>query len=153
MIGEDIAHSAPRLRGLWPRLVTTGAVNIKKKPFERERSLCYESLLPSTRSRLVMGSCQTQVQVQNLFYDNCWEIRFMLSTQGASRAGLFFQPTVGAWNYFWTVDLCRILFLPMCTSRIYSVFFKITQPPHPTTASPPEYSDLYRKPVFVYNWW
>ena len=43
-----------------------------------------------------MGSCQTQVEVQNLFYDNCWEIRFMLSTQGASRAGLFFQPTVGA---------------------------------------------------------
>ena len=78
-----------------------------------------------------MGSCQTQVQVQNLFYDNCWEIRFMLSTQGVSRAVLFFQPTVGAWNFFWTVDLCRILFLPMCTSRVYSVFiffFKITQP-------------------------
>ena len=37
-----------------------------------------------------MGSCQTQVQVENLFYDN------MLSTQGVSRAVLFFQPTVGA---------------------------------------------------------
>ena len=106
--------------------------------------LCYESLLPSTRSQLVIGFCQytspsqepksglwAPVQVQNLFYDNCWEIRYMLSTQGASRAGLFFQPTVGAWNRFWTVDLCRIFFLPMCT-------FQNHPAPHPTTPSPPQ---------------
>ena len=43
-------------RSLSPRLVTTGVLNLKKKPFERKRSLCCESFLAGT-----------QVQIQNLF--------------------------------------------------------------------------------------
>ena len=60
--------------------------------------------IPLTQCKEPISTASTQVQVQNLFYDNsdnCWEIRFMLSTQGASPAGLFFQPAVGAWNLFW----------------------------------------------------
>ena len=47
--------------------------------------------------------------------------------------------------FFWTEELCRILFLPICTSRIYSVhvyiFSKINQPltpPPPPHSRPPQ---------------
>ena len=45
--------------------------------------------------------------------------------------------------FFWTEKLCRILFLPICTSRIYSVhvcIFSKNQPapqPTPTAPDPP----------------
>ena len=34
------------------------------------------------------------------FYHNSWEIKFMLSTQGASPPGFFFQPTERLWFFF-----------------------------------------------------
>ena len=70
------------------------------------------------------------------FYHNSWKMKFTLPTQGASRAH---------WTcvnvFFWTEELCRILFLPICTSRIYSVH--VNQPaPHPT---PPPHPGLPQK--------
>ena len=56
IIGGALAHSAPRRLSPLPRLVTTGILNVKKNPFQRERALRYESVLPGT-----------QVQIQNLF--------------------------------------------------------------------------------------
>ena len=71
-------------------------------------------------------------------------MKFILSTQGASRTGFFFSPlNVHKCFFFWTEKLCRILFLPICTSRIYSVhvcIFSKNQPapqPTPTAPDPP----------------
>ena len=69
------------------------------------------------------------------FYHNSWEMKFILSTQGASQAPFFFSPLNVRECVFWTEELCSILFLPICTSRIYSVH--VNQPaPHPTPSSP-----------------
>ena len=52
--------------------------------------------------------------------------------------------------FFWTEELCRILFLPICTSRIYSVnvyiFSKINQP---LTPNYPNYSSHLSPPVIL----
>ena len=72
------------------------------------------------------------------FYHNSWEMKFILSTQGASRAALFFSPL--------NVREC-FFFLPICTSRVYSVhvyiFSKINQPP---ITPPPTPSRLRNRP-------
>ena len=126
IIGGAIAHTAQRLRSPWQRLVTTGVVNFKKKPFERKRSLCCESFLAGT-----------QVQIQNLFIITVgkWS-SYCQPREHLER--VFFSATERMWMFFWTEELCRIVFLPMCTSRIYSVhvyiFSKINQsltPPPP----------------------
>ena len=124
IIGGAIAHSA---RGPWPRLVTTGVVNLKKKLFERKRSLCCESFLAGT-----------QVQIQNLFIITVGK----WSSYCQPREHLEQLCFSAHWTYvnvFWTEELCRVLFLPICTCRIYSVhvyiFSKINQPfitPPPT---------------------
>ena len=111
-------------------MVTTGILNVKKKTFQRERALRYESVLPGT-----------QVQIQNLFINNNWEIKFLVSTLRASRAGVFFFfffYCTCVNFFFWTLNLCRILFLPICTSRIYSayIFFLNHPTPHLTIPIP-----------------
>ena len=106
LTGGVTAHSA---RGPWPILVTTGVLNLKKKLFERKRSLCCESFLAGT-----------QVQIQNLFVITVGE----WSSYCQPREHLEQLCFSAHWTYvnvFWTEELCRILFLPICTSRIYSV--------------------------------
>ena len=75
------------------------------------------------------------------FYHNSWEMKFILSTQGVSRTGFFWAHWTCINVFFWTEKLCRILFLPICTSRIYSVHVCIlskNQPaPQPTPRPPP----------------
>ena len=77
----NIAHSTPRLRGPWPRLVTTGIINVKKKPSERGR-------IPLT-----------QVQIQNLFLITVGNERSLCQPREHLRQN-FFRPTVHRWNFF-----------------------------------------------------
>ena len=126
LTGGVTAHSARRP---WPILVTTGVVNLKKKLFERKRSLCCESFLAGT-----------QVQIQNLFVITVGE----WSSYCQPREHLEQLCFSAHWTYvnvFWTEELCRILFLPICTSRIYSVhvyifFLKSTSEMLKTRSSP-----------------
>ena len=59
----------------------------------------------------------------------------MLSTQGASWVGLFFQPTVGAWNFFgeWTY---AGFFSYLCALPGYTVYLYFSKSPSPSPHHP-----------------
>ena len=131
-----MAHSAQRLRGPWPRFVTTGVVNLKKKPLFWEEKILMLWILRSRNAStntiiffiITVGKssshCQPREHLEQGFFSAHWTCVNV---------------------FFWTEELCRILFLPICTSRIYSVhvymFSKINQP---VTPSPPPASEMVR---------
>ena len=68
----------------------------------------------------------TQVQMLKSF--NSMLIKFNVSTQETSCTNFFSSPLYVC-EFFWTIALCREVFL---THRhLQDIFFKITQPPHP----------------------
>jgi len=98
------------------RLVTTGAINVKKKPSEGDTSLCKESLLPKSRSMLK--------SINSLL------IKFNVSTQKTSCQNFF--PAYCTWvNFFFgTIVLCRNFFLR--EMHLQDIFFQN----HPTPPPP-----------------
>ena len=98
-----------------PRLVTTGAINLKKKQSEGNTLLCYGYLF----------YINTQVQMLKSFNSLLIQ-KFSVSAQGTSCQN-FLQPTVHVWNFFGMMVLCRNFFLHICTCRIF--FSKSPTPP------------------------
>ena len=99
-----------------PRLVTTGAINLKKKQSEGNTLLCYEYLF----------YINTQVQMLKSF--NSFLIqKFSVSAQGTSCQNFFSSPLYVREFFLGRWSCAGIFFLRICTCRIF--FFKITPPP------------------------
>ena len=125
--------------GLQPRVVAVpteigyhGSCKFKEKAMWEEKIL----LLWIFLSRNASTNTKT-------IYHNSWEIKVMLSTLGglgSISSRFFFSAHWTCVNFFWTDELCRIPFLPICTSRLYGVhvyiFFQNRPAPHPTPAPP-----------------
>ena len=91
---------------------------------------------------------ERKYKYNNLFYHNSWEMKFILSTQGASRAGYFFSPLnvrecffgqrsyAGSFSY-----LCA---LPGYTVYMYMFFLKSTSPSPPSPPPPPPAPEMVR---------
>ena len=94
------------------RLVTTGAINVKKKPSEGGTSLCKESLLPKSRSMLKSF--------------NSLLVKFNVSTQETSCHKFFSSLLYVREFFFWTIVLCRNFFLTQM--HLQDIFFQN----HPT---------------------
>ena len=72
------------------------------------------------------------------FYHNSWEMKFILSTQGASQAPFFFQPTERAWMCFLDRGVMQHSFLTYMHFQDIQCTCKSTSPsPHPLIPSPP----------------
>jgi len=95
------------------RLVTTGAINVKKKPSEGDTSLCKESLLPKSRSTLKSF--------------NSLLIKFNVSTQETSCQN-FFSSLLYVREFFLDNSLVQEFFL---TQMHLQDFFFQNQPPPP----------------------
>ena len=117
-------------RSLSPRLVTTGVLNLKEKPFERKRSLCCESFLAGT-----------QVQIQNLFIITIgkWSLYcqprehleqvFFFSPLNVHKCFFFGQRSyAGFFSYLYA--------LPGYTVYMSVFFLKINQPLSPPPPTP-----------------
>ena len=119
--------TAQRLRGPWPRLVTTGVVNLKKKPFERKRSFCCESFLAGT-----------QVQIQNLFIITVHAVNPGRTKEHLEQ--IFFCSPLNVREFFfgqmsYAGFLPYLYALPGYKAYMYIFFPKSTSPsPHPRPA-------------------
>ena len=79
-----------------PRLVTTGAINLKKKQFEGNTLLCYEYLF----------YINTQVQMLKSF-TSLLNTKVHCVSTGNILPEFFFQPTLRAWIFWGTMILCK----------------------------------------------
>ena len=107
-----------------PRLVTTGAINLKKKQSEGNTLLCYEYLF----------YINTQVQMLKSFNSLLIQ-KFTVSAQGTSCQN-FFQPSVRAWIFFGDDGLVQESFLTHI--RLQDIFFfsKSLTPPRVNSLAP-----------------
>ena len=126
-----MAHSAQRLRGPWPRFVTTGVVNLKKKPLFWEEKILMLWILRSRNA-----STNT--------------IIFFIITVGKSSSHCqprehleqgFFQPTERAWMFFfgqrsYAGSFSYLYALPGYTVYMYICFLKSTSPSPPPPRPP-----------------
>ena len=81
-----------------PRLVTTGAINLKKKQSEGNTLLCYEYLFYNTQVQMLKSFNSLLIQ------------KFTVSAQETSCQNSFFEPTARAQIFFGTMVLCRNFF-------------------------------------------
>ena len=104
-----------------PRLVTTGAINLKKKQSEGNTLLCYEYLF----------YINTQVQMLKSFNSLLIQ-KFSVSAQGTSCQNFFFfQSTVCAWFFFWDDGLVQEFFSYASALAGYFFFQNYPCPPPP----------------------
>ena len=98
-----------------PRLVTTGAINLKKKQSEGNTLLCYEHLF----------LYKYQVQMLKSFSSLLIQ-KFSVSAQGTSCQN-FFPAHARAWIFWWTMVLCTNFFLTHM--HLHDIFFQNHPPP------------------------
>ena len=99
-----------------PRLVTTGAINLKKKQSEGNTLLCYESLPLLYKYPMLKSFNSLLVQ------------EFTVSVQGTTSWQIFFPAHCTCVNFFGDdVLVQKCFFLRILACRIF--FFKITLPP------------------------
>ena len=94
-----------------PRLVTTGAINLKKKQSEGNTLLCYEYLF----------YINTQVQMLKSFNSLLIQ-KFSVTAQGSSSQNFFSSPLYGREIFLGRWSCAGIFFLRICTCRIF--FFR-----------------------------
>ena len=100
-----------------PRLVTKGAINLKKKQSEWNTILCYEYLFYRN----------TQVQMLKSF-NTLLKQKFSVSAQGTSCQN-FFPAQCTCVNFFWDDGLVQKFFL--CIRTLVGYFFSKSPPPPP----------------------
>ena len=103
-----------------PRLVITGAMNLKKKQSKGNTLLRYEYLF----------YLNTQVQVLKSF-DSLLIQTFTVSTHGTSCQNFFSSPMYVRDFFFGTIVLCSNFFLTLMHIACRIFVFKITHPPTP----------------------
>ena len=104
-----------------PRLVNTGATNLKKKQSEGSTLLCYEYLF----------YINTQVQMLKSFNSLLIQ-KISVSAQGNSRQNFFSTPLYVREMFLGRWSCAEIFFLCICTCRILFQNHPTPPPPPPT---------------------